>query len=66
VVDSHATSNPAISDVKRGKKNGLKLKVSLSLSSLSVFSFSLKYLFEKIRLLIGMRRKLDGKADIIN
>jgi len=32
VVDSHATSNPAISDVKRGK-NGLKLRVSLSLSS---------------------------------
>jgi len=30
VVVSHTTSNPAISDVKRGKKkNGLKLRVSL-------------------------------------
>jgi len=28
VVDSHATSNPAISDVKRGE-NGLKLRVSI-------------------------------------
>jgi len=26
VADSHATSNPVISDVKRRKKNGLKLK----------------------------------------
>jgi len=30
VVDSHATSNPAISDEER-EKNGLKLRVSLSL-----------------------------------
>jgi len=33
VEDSHATSNPAISDIKRKKKNGLKRSLSLSENS---------------------------------
>jgi len=35
VIDSHATSNPAISVVKGGK-TGLRLKVSLSLDTLPI------------------------------
>jgi len=39
VVDSHATSNPVISDVKKGEKNGLKLRVSLCLGLITLQIF---------------------------